>query len=402
MKVCLVTGYPPNIGRGAESSWLLVEELAKYEEIEEVYVLGNYNGESIEIKNKVRIFRIWKENRLSNAFLIFRKILEIRPDVVHIVYSYLFYGSPFYSSVFTTFIFFLLKFMRIPLVVTIHQIFALSDINKNFQQTFSAHMPLFLIKIGFYILNKIISWCSDIIIMLHKRHKEILLKDYKIKNTFYIPIGLREIRPFSQDEAKEILGLKNKFILLFFGFIAPFKGIEFVIEAIRFLRERIDNIFFIIAGSILPSLKNDFNTINYTKLLKKSIQVVDMQRYVMLKDYYISEEEAALLFSSADIVVLPYQQQSGPSEIFKKASLYKIPVVASDIDYLKEDVIDGTTGILVSPKDPHKLSSAIVNLYKDKSLYNLIKKNIGRVSKEYDIKRTAQLHLQLYKDIYER
>lgn len=402
MKVCLVTGFPPNIGRGAESSWLLADELAKDERITDVYVLANKDGQSVEPKGKITIFRIWQQNSWGNARTIFAKIKALRPDVVHIVYSYVFYGTPLQAVFFTLVLFPLLKINRIKTVVTIHQIFPLAQINKDFKKDFHTSMPVPFIKTGFYALNKAISSTAAVIITLHRRYIKILASDYGIKNTHYIPIGFKEIRPLAQDAAKSAAGVGGRYLLLFSGFIVPFKGVEYAIEAMSLIKGKIENACLVVAGTILPSLKRDPAAIAYIDGLEAKIKDMGLGDCVIFKNHYIAEDESALLFSAADLVILPYCGQSGPSEIFKKAVLYKIPMVASDIDYLREDIADGVIGLLVPPRSPEKIAEAVLKLHRDKAFYNSLRENIEKISGGHDIRMTAKMHVDLYQSVYER
>jgi glycosyltransferase involved in cell wall biosynthesis len=277
--------------------------------------------------------------------------------------------------------------------VTIHQIFPQKFIDRDFQRAFATHIPIFMIRSAFYILNKVISVTAGTIIILHKRYKEIMADDYGIRNTVYIPIGLKEIRGLTKQEAKKVLGIEDKFMLLFFGFVAPFKGIDFALEAVRMIDQQVkERIVFIAAGSKLPSLENNPAVINYTQALKK--QAIGLP--VVFKDYYIPEREAETLFSAADLVLIPYQKQSGPSEIFKKAALYKIPVIASNIDYLAEDIRHMVTGILVSTDSPVHMAEAVEKLYSNQQLYHSIQVQLKKVAQEFDIRNTAQSHADLY------
>lgn len=402
MKVCIVSGFPPNIGRGAESSWLLVDELAKDGAVSEIYVLANKDGLTFEERGKIKIFRVWRQDSWASAADIFKKIKNLKPDVVHIVYSYVFYGRPLKAVFFTLALFGLLRLRRIKTVVTIHQIFSLAQINSSFQDNFHTALPAPFIKAAFYILNKTISFCAAVIITLHKRYIKILADDYRIKNTRYIPIGFSEIRPLPHEKAKEALGLGGRYLLLFSGFIAPFKGVEYAIEAVSLLEDKINNVCLAVAGSILPSLKGDPAAAAYISRLKEGIEELGLQERVVFKNRYVNEDESALLFSSADIVLLPYCGQSGPSEIFKKALLYKVPLVASDIDYLREDISDGVTGILVPARSAQKLADAVLRLYQDKALYDSIRINMQNLSGQHDIKTTAKMHVALYRDVCRR
>lgn len=401
MKVCLITGYPPEIGSGAESSWLFVESLEKRPEIRHIYVFANFSVHAPfkEERGKVTILRIWRKNSFRNLVTILKNLRAIQPKVVHLVYSYVFYGSPVFSFIYTPLLITGIKFLRLPLVVTIHQIFSLRDINTDFKKSFSAHFPVGLIKTGLYSLSKIIALLARKIIVLHRRHVQIFKEDYGISNTEYIPIGLKAIRPLPREEAKKCLGLNGKKILLFFGFIVPFKGVEFALDSMLEIKRNNPSAYLIVAGSQLPWLRQDKDMVEYMARLKTRAQSQELAGFIDFRNRYISEEESALLFSAADIIMLPYVYQSGPSEIFKKACLYNVPPVATRIDYFIDDVKDGYSGIFVEPRSGTALASGALQLLNNQRLYDEISQNLVTVAKEFDIDNVSQKCLAVYSKI---
>ena len=67
-----------------------------------------------------------------------------------------------------------------------------------------------------------------------------------------------------------------------------------------------------------------------------------------LEDKYISNEEVAVYFAAADVVVLPYLEAS-QSGIVPIAYSFNTPVISTRVGGLPEAVIDGETGLLVDP-----------------------------------------------------
>jgi glycosyltransferase involved in cell wall biosynthesis len=165
-------------------------------------------------------------------------------------------------------------------------------------------------------------------------------------------------RKYTADEAPR----SGKKTVLFFGRIEPYKGIEYFIEAAKKANASIPGSTFIIAGD------GDFRP--YRGLVKNNGIFNIINRY-------IDDREVAELFSSADLVVLPYisATQSGVIPI---AYAFKKPVIVTNVGALPEVVDDGATGLIVPPKDAGPLSGAIIKLLKDDELARTMGENAYR------------------------
>jgi len=78
-------------------------------------------------------------------------------------------------------------------------------------------------------------------------------------------------------------------------------------------------------------------------------------------------EDVAELLAAADIFVLPSYFEGLPMSIIE-AMLSGLPVVASDISGVREQVVDGETGLLVPPREVGPLAGALLRLVADPAL----------------------------------
>ena len=79
---------------------------------------------------------------------------------------------------------------------------------------------------------------------------------------------------------------------------------------------------------------------------------------VILNPGFIPDEETELYFKAADVLVLPYRQiyQSG---VLFLAHSFGLPVIATDVGSLQDDIVEARTGYMVKPEDPEDLARAI-------------------------------------------
>jgi glycosyltransferase involved in cell wall biosynthesis len=152
-----------------------------------------------------------------------------------------------------------------------------------------------------------------------------------------------------QREARSRLGIESEGpVLLFFGFIRKYKGLDLLLKAIASDTIRRQNMRIVIAGEWYEDAAP-------YKALANSLGVNEM---IIWRDHFIPESEISTYFSAADAVVQPYRNatQSGISAL---AFAYNKPLISTRVGGLSEIVDDGITGFLCDP-DPDSIRDAIV------------------------------------------
>lgn len=170
-----------------------------------------------------------------------------------------------------------------------------------------------------------------------------------------IPFGINNAVPntcITPMEAKQRLGVRSdEKAILFFGYIAPYKGLEYVISAFQRILTRRTDYRLIIAGRAK-------NCDTYWKAIQELIKE-DVQRgRILLRNEYIPDEETEMFFKAADVLVLPYTHIYQSGVLFLGYS-FGLPVLAADVGSLKDEIVDGKTGFMFRPEDPVDLARAI-------------------------------------------
>jgi glycosyltransferase involved in cell wall biosynthesis len=171
-----------------------------------------------------------------------------------------------------------------------------------------------------------------------------------------IPFGINNTAPITgltSAEARQRLGLcPDDMVALFFGQIAPYKGLEYLIAALPQLLGKNTRFRLIIAGKAKKGNEDYWDNIDRTLAGR------GLRQRVVTRIEHIPDEEVEVYFKAADLLVLPYTQifQSGVPFL---AYSFGLPVVATDVGSLRDDVLEGTTGFVCRPRDPEDLASAI-------------------------------------------
>ncbi|MBO6074818.1 MAG: glycosyltransferase [Paludibacteraceae bacterium] len=157
-------------------------------------------------------------------------------------------------------------------------------------------------------------------------------------------------------KAREELGLPgDKTILLFFGFIRDYKGLDELMrayaEAIETKDERQktkDKLLLVVAGEF-------YNNGEQYKLLE---QELGLEGTIAWHTDFIPDERVRLYFSAADMIVQPYKTatQSGVTQI---AYHFERPMLVTNVGGLAEIVPNGKVGY-VCPVDEHAIAEALV------------------------------------------
>lgn len=317
-----------------------------------------------KLNDNVRLFSFQKP-RIRQAvqqFRVIRAILqEVRdfaPDVVH------------YQGIHLWFDLALPLLRRYPLVFTIHD-FRPHPGDQRFQQT-----PFWLEMSARRRANELI---------VHNRHlREVVLRhlDGAADKTSIIP----HIQVGQGPSARA--GEEEDNLILFFGRIWAYKGLEYLIRAEPLISARVPDARILIAGR-----GEDFS--RYARMM------IRPDRFIVDNEY-ISEERAAEYFRRASVVVLPYVEASQSGVIPMAYSAGK-PVVATTVGGLPEMVEEGHTGYLVAPRDVEQLAEAVTRLLLDPPLRRRMGANGKRkIEAECSPGVVAQKTIEVYRRAIER
>jgi len=154
-----------------------------------------------------------------------------------------------------------------------------------------------------------------------------------------------------KSEARANLGLKNDRIILFFGYIRSYKGLDILLEAMNIILLHID-VQLLVIGEFYEDEERYHE-------LTKTLGVAHRVNFV---SEYAPNDKVALYFSAADCVVLPYRSAT-QSGIVQIAYNFNKPVIVTQVGGLAEVVKDGVTGFIVPPDDPIALADAVIKFY---------------------------------------
>jgi glycosyltransferase involved in cell wall biosynthesis len=182
-----------------------------------------------------------------------------------------------------------------------------------------------------------------------------------------IPFGINNTVPdteLTQVEARGRLGLTmEQKVLLFFGNIAPYKGLHCLVDAFALLAKGEPNYRLVIAGR--P--KGDTA---YWQRIESTIRENNVGSRIIKRIEYVPDEDTEVYFKAADVVVLPYTHVFQSGVLFLGYN-FGLPVIASDVGSLSDDIIPGKTGFVCQPRDSADLANCIRRYFSSDLYKNL-------------------------------
>lgn len=188
--------------------------------------------------------------------------------------------------------------------------------------------------------------------MSEKVKSDLLLFSAKPSKRIVHPLYDNFGEGLSKQAAREKLNLPEKEkIILFFGFIRKYKGLDLLLEAMNDSRIRKAGIKLLVAGEFYDS-RTEYDAI---------IDRLDLSSQLILRTDFIADSEVRYYLSAADFVIQPYKNatQSGVTPL---AYHFEKPMLVSNVGGLPDLVPDGKVGVITEP-DPESIASGILRLY---------------------------------------
>lgn len=175
-----------------------------------------------------------------------------------------------------------------------------------------------------------------------------------------IPFGINNTAPTTAMpglDARHRLGiLPGERVMLFFGQIAPYKGLEHLVAALPAAMDADPTLRLVIAGKVKKGCEA------YWERIERELANEALRGRVTARIEHVPDEDVEIYFKAADVLIIPYVHifQSGVPFL---AYSFGLPVIATDVGSLRDDIVDGRTGLICRPQDPADLAGAIARFF---------------------------------------
>lgn len=362
----------------ADYSYLLCNELAKDEEIDElVYLTDTENFYVPKIDRKVRTVKLfssfpaderhkkgsvrWMLNRISvalcNCVRRNRFVKRENPDAVLIQAALSVFECHFLKSIRN----------RTKIYLTVHDVI----------------VPINTMGSNMKSLKKMYQY-ADVLIVHSKTNKRQLAEIFKIdKNKIkVIPHGIKSTyNRLDRNQCRHELSINDDNpLLLFYGGIRETKGLDVLIRSLAGM-----DCTLVIAGK--PPYGESFD--KYKKLITEN--------HIKTAEYIAFTEDSFrdILFQASDYLVLPYKEFYSQSGVFMQAIQYHLPVIATDVSSFKEYIESYGLGFVAEPDNVESLREAIKKAVGTKWDYE---KNMNRAVKENCWEMAGRMYAEVLKE----
>lgn len=309
MHLAIVGPYPPNITGISQYGYHVSRSLAQSGQFTRISVIADVPSikQSVDVASPIRIERVWQPNQLKTGWQIVRRLQRLKPDLVWFNLDVSAFGrsplanlSGFFSPVGA-------HALGLPTVVTLHELVELADL-RTLKAPGGPLAPY-----GARLMTQIATR-ADVVCLTMRRYVDWLSAHQPRLQCMHIPIGAyHQPDLLTEHDAPE---------LLLFGMMAPYKGLETLLEAFRTLQKGSHpHLRLTIAGAAHPRFPA------YAQQLRENFRNMDGVRWLG----NVPEENIRTLFERAQLVVLPYTASVGSSSVLYQAAAWGRAIVASDL-----------------------------------------------------------------------
>jgi glycosyltransferase involved in cell wall biosynthesis len=159
--------------------------------------------------------------------------------------------------------------------------------------------------------------------------------------------GLRDSE-ITRQIAREHLGIAPELkVLLFFGFIREYKGLDLLLKAFDIAKENHSDLMLIVAGKA--------QTEELQARYEEEIKGMKFSHSVILRPEFIPKEEVDYYFRAADALAVPYSKIDF-SGVLQEAFSYSLPVLATNVGNFRELIQQGINGYVTNENTPEEFA----------------------------------------------
>jgi glycosyltransferase involved in cell wall biosynthesis len=204
-------------------------------------------------------------------------------------------------------------------------------------------------------LTKILLKKADHVIVLSEKSRseaDTLSISTKVTKLFH-PVYEQDHPDKTRSELRKQFGFSDdEFVLLFFGLIRPYKGLDLMIKALNEMDLKAKGIRPFIVGEFYMDKEQVLSKINETH-----------RKFYTIIDRFVSDQEMAEILTLSDAMVMPYRSAT-QSGILANAINFKLPCIVSDLEGLTEHIEADKSALVFPSENVPELKEAIYSILK--------------------------------------
>lgn len=298
-------------------------------------------------------------------------------DVVSVQHEFGIFGGPAGSYLLS-----LLRGLAAPVVTTLHTILSKTSPDQR------------------NVMQELLTLSTKVIVMT-ERGKNILQEVYQTpaSKIDIIPHGIPDIAFDNSDLYKKKFGFTGKNVILTFGLLSPNKGIEYMINALPRIVQKVPNTLYVLLGATHPHEIASHGEI-YRWGLETLAKSNGVEQNVMFVNQFVDIEELTQYIAAADIYVTPYlNENQSTSGTLSYAFGAGKPVISTPYWHAAELLKDGK-GILVPFANPKAIATGAIELLTNEQQRKEISETAYAMGREMVWSNSAKLYMKSFEEAY--
>ena len=289
--------------------------------------------------------RLWQLKSFWTHLLLLLFLMRRQFDIIHLAWP---------PNVYE----FVLYWLRRKMMLTVHDPFPHTSLDT------------FIVRLR----RKVAFWLVPRLIILNKTQREDFLSYYHLPSYRVIDSQLSCYNYLETIMPDNTQAPSEGTYILFAGKISPYKGLDYLLPAMKKVHEQCPDSRLVVAGGG----KYHFDISLYQTL-----------SYIDIRNRFIPDNELVALIANAAFMVCPYTDATQSGVIMSAFAFHK-PVIATNVGGLPEMVRDGIEGMIVKERDTEALASAIITLWQRK---DLIRKFSLQIAQRYEEGELSWKHI---------
>jgi glycosyltransferase involved in cell wall biosynthesis len=336
MRICLVATFPPSGRQLNEYAFYIARELQRNprikltilaDELTEYEFATDHNGNSRKAHEQAElpgfdVIRCWKFNSLSTPVRLLNTIRKLKPDVVWFNLVFSSFATPDYpvAAFAGLCVPALTRALGCYAHITLHHIIE----HVNFASAGVRQEKMF--RLGSDIATRTLLKANSVSVLL-SGYRRTLIEKYSAQNVLLGTHGTFAPCPSPPDFSQR--GNPDHRVLAI-GHWGTYKRLETLMEAFPAVLKKVPNTKLIVAGA------NHHTKPGYWESIRDSHNLGSRVEF----RGYVPEEAIPELFSTASVVVMPYDSATGSSGPAHQACEYGVPIVCADIADFRDMATD--------------------------------------------------------------
>lgn len=324
MKICLVSAFPPSRRGLNEYGYHIAREVQDNDLLSVTVLADQLQAPEPEL-SEFDVRRVWSSDSLSNPVRLIKAIRECRPDVVWFNLLFSTFGNrpvPAFSGLAIPM---LIRMTGVYTHVTLHHLMenvVLSDSGVQCEKIY---------RLAGSLATRMLLMANSVSVLL-PAYRRTLIEKYRGENVHLRAHGILSARPEYPDFSRRN---NPQHRILAFGKWGTYKRLEGLIESFKLVAEREPNARLIIGGANHPQAPG------YVESVAARINGDGRIQFTG----YVPEDKLSELFSTASVLVMPYNSATGSSGVAHLACEFGVPIISSDIRDFREMAEDESLAI---------------------------------------------------------